>query len=184
MSVVQIRGADELRQKLKTMDQKIARRVIRFAVARAAKVYRDGARKRASSIRISASGRRRLARAIRLKSARGKPGEVIAGIFVAKAPKMRRTVESGVKVQKRAGKQANDPRTWWKWFEKGTKPRYRGSRSKAAKAERAAGGGKGFSGQIEAQPFMQPTFAEDSTKALDTLVASAKQRLEKELAKK
>ncbi|WP_373047181.1 HK97 gp10 family phage protein [Vulgatibacter sp.] len=176
MSEGPIRGAKELSKTLKELGPKIEKRVMRQAVTAGAKVFRDEVRKHAASVPMKAEAKRRLRRAIRHKRSRGKPGEVGAGLFVASIPKKG-------KGEDEKGRPVDDPRVWSVWFDKGTKPRFRGGRSKAKKALAKLMGKKGFSGQIQAHEYFSKGFESGAAKAIEAVADDAHKRVEKEASK-
>src|SRR5688572_4437482 len=138
-----IAGADELLAKLQTLGDKFEVRIMRGATGAGAKVFRNAARRAAETLNISPYAVNRLRDAIRHRRSRGKPGLVVAGIFIASIPSGKR--------------KSDDPAAWWRWFEEGTEPRYRGSRTVAAKAARKLGlDRKGFTGRILGQRWLSP----------------------------
>ncbi len=177
----QIFGADELAESLKQLGDKFERRVMRAASLAGIQFFRTVLLQKARRLNMSATGRRRLRQAIRISKPRYKKrwGRMFSGIHIASLPRVRQGRDGKTK-------EVNDPQIWWRWFEYGTAKRYRGSaRGKAAALFRSVTGSqRGYSGSIEAQPFLEPTFLEESDGALHAVIADARKRTERALKRK
>ena len=177
----EIHGADELAEHLKNLGDKFERRVMRAASIVGMKYFRAVLLQKARRLDMSATGRRRLRQAIQISKPRYRKrwGRMMTGIHIASLPRTK---------PGRGGKAkaVNDPQIWWRWFEYGTGKRYRSvGRGKAAAVARAVTGSqRGYSGFIEAQPFLEPTFLEEADGALHAIIADARKRTERALKRK
>lgn len=182
---VSVEGYAEVMARLRELEKKDARKIIRKAIRVGAGVIRKQVRMFVGTMEIPGEAKRRLRRSVRVKASKItgiRRGDVAAGITLIAMAKP--------KVIKKTGKTSyvDDPAVWWRWLEKGTEPRYRGMRNKGrGKAKilgmRAAGVRAGYTGGVRPQPVFEPAFDASAERALAAFTAKASALLD-EWAKK
>ena len=171
-----ITGGKEVAEFLRKFGAKFETNVMRGAMAAGAKVIRDAARANAKSVDLDRDAKKRLVRAIRHKRSRSRPGQVVAGVYVASIPDNEDagTGSKGVR---------DDPRVWWRWIEYGTGDRWTGTRGTGKRKRRVNTGKRAFRGRMKEQPFLRPAFDASPAAAFKEVVTYARHRAEAEAVK-
>lgn len=170
---IPITGGKEVAAFLRKFGPKFEQNVMRGAMAAGAKTIRDQARQNAKGLDLDADAKRRLVRAIRHKRSRSRPGQVVAGVFVADIPTKK----------PKANPSVDSPRVWWRWIEWGTAERWTGSRGGKGKFRRKRRINKNkrvSRGRMKEQPFMRPAFDLAHPEALREVTDYARRRTEAE----
>lgn len=179
---IRIDGAEEISKTLKSLGARIERNVMRGAVRASAKAYAGAVRRNVRKLNISRTAKSRLRKAIKYKEATKKGKNPYAFVEITRNPRPRVT-----KTGKNKGKATfvNDPKIWAKWFEDGTRPRFRGGKeTKRIRLMRErTGDRRGYTGRIRPQPFIKPAYEASTMDAIAAAIDYTKKRLEKEVKK-
>lgn len=169
-----ITGGRELARALRELGPRVERNIMRAALNAGAKVIAQRAQNNAKGVDIAPEARRRLVRAIRWKRARGKPGEVVAGVY------LRSVRKPG------SDDTADDPRVWGLWVEYGTADRWTGGRTRNGTwrpHRRNRSKTRRFTGRMTAQPYLRPALDSSVNAALEEVREFAARRIPQEAAK-
>lgn len=165
-----VKGLDELLASLNRLPERVEKKVLSYALREGAKVYQRQIRANVDGLNLSGDAKKTLKRSLIIKAFKAKQGGVIGASVRIRKP--RRVL----------GKK--EDAFFYHWIEYGTRLRYREARGKHTEGGyQYRGKQDGFTGHIEAQPFIRPAAQSAKSEAAKRVAEAAREKMVEALSK-